>query len=344
MNKYLVTGVATSGKTTIARELQKRGYSAFDTEPIKGLHVWIEKATGKSLPPDLEITSAADWVDRYDPSWDEKRLRQLLDTPRSEPTFFCGSAANQEGLYGLFDKVFLLAIDDQTLIRRLQNADRENEFGRRPGELEVILGWYKAFQDRTKASGAIIIDATQPLDKVINEILTKAGITYEPIGKSKNNVSVVYDPVYSHAATHLDDTPRLKDLVAEIISKMDLQGQRVATDVDMGRVVGTCDVVVVDNTDEIVYAMRKNRETDGLVPFTKTREPEPCRHVAIQLTPKTDGSYELASAWIGTFGDDEPFPEAPDATDKSAEYWNHHAFVWESQEIIPGTETTVCPW
>ncbi len=175
MHNYLVTGVATSGKTTVARELQKRGYSAIETEPIKGLHVWIEKATGKAFA-NLKITTVDDWLDRYDPSWDESRLRELLNMPRTEPTFFCGSAANQEGLFYLFDMVFELAIDNQTLISRLHNADRENEFGRRPGELDVILEWYKAHQERTKTSGAISIDATQPLEKVIDDILSRCDL------------------------------------------------------------------------------------------------------------------------------------------------------------------------
>jgi len=161
--------------------------------------------------------------------------------------------------------------------------------------------------------------------------------------KSRNGVNVTYDPIYSHASTHFHDTPQLKSLVTEVVGKMDLNGQEIATHVDMERVVGTCDVVAVDNTDEIIYAIRKNRENDGLVPFTKTRKPQPCRFVSVHLEPKKDGSYELASTWIGTFND-EPFPEASDANDKSVEYWNCFAFVWGSQEIIPSSETTICPW
>jgi hypothetical protein len=163
--------------------------------------------------------------------------------------------------------------------------------------------------------------------------------------KSKNGVSVTYDPVHSHAATHLKDTPQLAILVAEVVGNMDLTGQEVAKHVDLGRVVGTCDVVAVDETDEIVYGVRKNRDDDGLVPFTKTREAEPCPYVAVHLLPQEDGTYILSSAWIGTFDDDdEPFPQSPNATNRSAEYWKHFAFVYGSQEMIPGTQTTSRPW
>lgn len=163
--------------------------------------------------------------------------------------------------------------------------------------------------------------------------------------KSKNGVSVNYDPVHSHAATHLEDTPQLKDLVTEIVQNLELNGQKIAQHFDLGRIVGTSDVVAVDDTDEIVYAVRKNREDDGLVPFTKTRKAEPCQYVTIQLIPQGSGSYELASAWIGTFSnDDQPFPQSPRATNKSVEYWDRFAFVHGSQETVPGTETNSCPW
>lgn len=162
--------------------------------------------------------------------------------------------------------------------------------------------------------------------------------------KSKNGVRVTYDPLHSHAATHLEDTPQLTSLVTEVVGSMDLTGQTVAQHIDMGRVVGTSDVVAVSETDEIVYGVRKNRDDDGLVPFTKTREPEPCRYVAVQLVPQDDGTYELASAWIGTFDDDdEPFPQSPNATERSILYWRHWAFVWVVKKLYPGPQRRFAP-
>ena len=163
--------------------------------------------------------------------------------------------------------------------------------------------------------------------------------------QSKNKMRVFYDPIYSHAVTHFEDTPQLKELVAEAISSMNLVGQEVATHVDMARIVGTCDVVNVDNSDEIVYGVRKNRNDDGLVPFTKSRKGESSPYVAMHLIPQVDDTYILSSAWIGTFeDDDEPFPQSPNATGRSVNFWNKHAFVYGSQEIMAGTETTSCPW
>jgi len=179
----------------------------------------------------------------------------------------------------------------------------------------------------------------------MNSNETNTQLNQELLAKSKNDVSVMYDPVGSHAATHFEDTPNLKELVVEIIIGLKLEGQEVATHVDMGRIVGTCDVVEVDESDEIVYGQRKNRADDGLVPFAKSRPAEPCRNVALHLLPQDDGTHLLSSAWVGNFdNDDEPFPGSADATENSADYWSRRAFVYGSQEIVAGTETDVYPW
>ena len=168
---------------------------------------------------------------------------------------------------------------------------------------------------------------------------------FEVFAESKNGVKVKYDTVNSHAVTHFEDTPHLKELVKEVVSNIILEGQEVASHIDVGRVVGTCDVVDVDETDEIVYGKRKNRDDDGLVPFKKSWQGEPCSKVAVHLLPQTENTYILSSAWIGTFGeDDEPFPESLNANERSVNFWNQHAFVYGSQEITEGTETTARPW
>lgn len=168
---------------------------------------------------------------------------------------------------------------------------------------------------------------------------------YELIACSANDINVIYDTVHSHAATHLEDTPQLKELVREVIEGMILEDKEVATYVDMGREVGTCDVVAVDESDKIVYGKRKNRTDDGYVPFTKSRGGDPCPYVSVHLIKQPNEDYILSSTWIGTYGDDdEPFPQSPNASERSISFWKKHAFVWGSQEIQPGTLREDCPW
>ena len=163
------------------------------------------------------------------------------------------------------------------------------------------------------------------------------------LGNSANGRRISYDAVNSHTATHFNDTPGLRELVVSVLSGRELSGPIVTLDIDMGEPIGTSDVVEVDETDTIVYAMRLKREDQGRVPFTKSRPAQPCSHLSMYLIEKDHDTCELASAWIGEF-ESPPFPEMANATPESIKYWSRHAFVWGSQKIMPGTMIEHCPW
>lgn len=154
---------------------------------------------------------------------------------------------------------------------------------------------------------------------------------------------MIFDPINSHTATHFKDKSELRDLVVELLNNLTVEGELIAKDVDLGRIIGNSDVVEVDDADEIVFAMRRNREDQGYVPFTRSRTAEPSQFISIYLIRKDSETYELSSTWIGKF-ESPPFPQMVNATADSIPYWDTHAFVWGSQEIIPGTETSKCPW
>jgi len=166
---------------------------------------------------------------------------------------------------------------------------------------------------------------------------------YELLCKSTNDKNIVFDPINSHTATHFNDAPKLRSLAEELLSNMALEGELVAKDFDMGRTIGNSDVVEIDDSDVIVYAMRKSREDQGYVPFTKSRTSQPSQIISVYLIRKDDETYELSSTWIGEL-DSPAFPQMHNATEDSIPYWEKHAFVWESQEIIPGTKITNRPW
>lgn len=271
-----ITGIAGAGKSTVRDELLRRGYTAFGGLE-DGIAAFYDNATGERVAWVPAETRTAEWLARHTWRMPRATIEKLHADAKDKLVFLCAYAPNDKTeLWDLFDTVVALTIDEATLRERLASRTN-NDVGKMPLELEKILARRKTATHEYQKFGAVVIDATQPLGKVVDDVLATAGVTYEQIGWSKNGVAVVYDPRYSHAATHFEDTPPLKDLVAEIISAMDLHGQRVATVIDMGRVVGTTDVVAVDASDTIVYAKRKNRDTDGLVPFTKTRGAEPLR-------------------------------------------------------------------
>ena len=160
---------------------------------------------------------------------------------------------------------------------------------------------------------------------------------------SANGKRVVYDPDNSHTSTHFKDAPGLKSLAVELLSNKTLGGDLAAEDVDMGRIIGSSDVVEVNDNDEIVYAMRVKREDQGFVPFVKNRKPQPTSKISIYLLQIDEDTYGLSSAWIGEY-ESPMLPQMENATSESIPYWEKHAFIWRSQEIIEGSVLKKCPW
>ena len=83
-------------------------------------------------------------------------------------TFFCGGSRNFSAFLDLFDGVFVLEVDRETLDRRL-DARASDEFGGRPAERELVVRLHLTGEDTPR--GGIVVDATAPLEHVVDEIL-----------------------------------------------------------------------------------------------------------------------------------------------------------------------------
>ncbi|WP_242494905.1 AAA family ATPase [Nocardioides zhouii] len=161
VRNYLVEGVSTAGKTTVATELERRGHHVVHGDRV--LAYQGDPVTGEPLPG----------FHHEHHVWDVARVRELA-ADRSEPvTFFCGGSRNHAAFVDLFDEVFLLEVDRDTLLERL-DARPLDEFGARPEERELVLRVHATRED-LPASGTSI-DATRPLADVVNEILRLAGV------------------------------------------------------------------------------------------------------------------------------------------------------------------------
>ena len=165
----------------------------------------------------------------------------------------------------------------------------------------------------------------------------------EYLAKTKNQLAVYVDLVKSHAATHLEDTPQLQDLVLEALAGLKVKGDYLEIELDMGRIIGMTDGVKIEEGDEIIWAKRKNR--DSYTVFNKSKVSQPSSFITLALSRQADGSYVLESAFISSGeGCSPPFPDEPKATVASKDYWSKHALAWGTQEIQAGSVTTKCPW
>ena len=84
----------------------------------------------------------------------------------------CGSCRNRDEFGPYFTKVFYLKIDDNTMRRRL--AERtNNEFGKKPEEVELIL---KLNREDDRPANSIDVDAVRPLKDIVDDILAQCRI------------------------------------------------------------------------------------------------------------------------------------------------------------------------
>ena len=159
VKNYLIDGVSCAGKTTVCGELQRRGYQVIHGDDE--LAYWGDLKTGE--PVNGSADAHRSWL------WDVAKVNALVADQRHAATFFCGGSRNADRFIGLFDEVFVLEVDLETLNRRLA-ARPETEWGGTAQEGES----FARVQHATKVGlpvNAIIIDATAPLASVVDEIL-----------------------------------------------------------------------------------------------------------------------------------------------------------------------------
>lgn len=164
--RYLITGVAGTGKSTLAKELRRRGYAAYDTE--EGFSYYADKQTGQRVERPHEPTQ--EWYDGHERVFDEKVLMNLIKKHADETLFICSITANQAKFYPQFDKLFLLTAPDDIITHRL-GTRTNNYFGRHPLDLQRVIGRHQQFDDELKALGAVTIDSTHHIEEVADEIL-----------------------------------------------------------------------------------------------------------------------------------------------------------------------------
>ncbi|WP_457206069.1 nucleoside kinase [Nocardioides sp. P5_C9_2] len=163
---YLVEGVSASGKTAVYRELMRRGYQAINGD--RELAYQGDPQTGE----------ATDTADHEHHIWDIDLVRARAADRRERATFFCGGSRNFHTFLDVFDEVFVLDIDTDTLHQRLDQR-QSGEWGSEPSERDLVVRLHGTKEDIPAAG--VVIDATRPLPDVVDEILSHVGKA-SPVG------------------------------------------------------------------------------------------------------------------------------------------------------------------
>lgn len=159
IKNYLIAGVSCAGKTSVCRELQRRGYHAVHGD--RELAYWGDLDTGEPVAEGADAPRA--WL------WDVAKVSALAADRTDPATFFCGGSRNAGRFLALFDRVFVLQIDRETLDRRLA-ARPPTEWGGTAQEGEAFARRQHA-TDEGLPSHAILVDGTAPVATVVDTIL-----------------------------------------------------------------------------------------------------------------------------------------------------------------------------
>ncbi|MDH7800959.1 MULTISPECIES: AAA family ATPase [unclassified Rhizobium] len=169
VRNYLIEGVSGAGKTSVATELQRRGYHVIHGD--RELAYKGDPETGEPLDLSLYLPDNLDAAFHHRHHlWNVGKVH-LLAADQSYPvTFFCGGSRNFHRFIDVFDDVFVLDVDSVTLQRRL--AERpEDEFGGNAAERQFVLQLHATKEDLPV--NATVVDTSRPLGAVVDDVLAR---------------------------------------------------------------------------------------------------------------------------------------------------------------------------
>ena len=166
---FLIEGVSGSGKTSVATELQRRGYQAIHGDRELKYRGDPETGAPMAVPATFpDDRRRAEWISEH-LCWPVEKVEALVADEEEAMTFCCGGSRNWSMFIHLFDAVFVLDVDVDTLNRRLDERPDSEWGGGEPTDRELIARWHQTKQGIPQ--NGIAIDATAPLPQVVDSIL-----------------------------------------------------------------------------------------------------------------------------------------------------------------------------
>jgi thymidylate kinase len=177
IRNYLIEGISGTGKTTVAEELQRRGYHVLHGD--RELKYRGDPMTGKPLDEPVHATEwdKALWRQQHH-LWDVDKVKSVIADHSVPVSFFCGGSRNFHQFIDLLDGVFVLDVEDFEILRRRLNervARDPTDFGGRPEEKELVARLHRTKEDVPR--DGIVVDSTAPIQQVVDEIIRQISDT-----------------------------------------------------------------------------------------------------------------------------------------------------------------------
>ncbi len=142
-----------TGKSSALAALEGRGFRVVDTDSSTWSE-WSPAADG----------GRGEWL------WREERMAELLATEDEGTLYVSGCMSNQGKFYDRFDEIVLLSAPAEVILDRIERRT-SNDYGKAPVERDLILADLASVEPRLRATCNHKIDATRPLDEVVDELV-----------------------------------------------------------------------------------------------------------------------------------------------------------------------------
>jgi dephospho-CoA kinase len=142
----LLTGMSGTGKSSVVRELRRRGFNAYDAAD------------------DGFCDPGTDGMWR----WRTKAVSELLSRCAGDTLFFAG-CSEEQSQFG-WDLNVLLTAPKEVIVERIATRTA-NPFGKSQGERDRILADLRDVEPLLRRSADVVVDTTQPLARVTDRVL-----------------------------------------------------------------------------------------------------------------------------------------------------------------------------
>ena len=167
--KVLITGIAGTGKSTIIKELNKRGIATIDLHDIPDLFFWQNRLT--KIRVEYKPVHEKDWFDTVDRICDIDKLKGLFIQYADVVMAGTTSGGNQKEFLSFFDRIILLQADPQTIIHRMQTRINKSGYGKTKAEQEDNIEWQKEYDPLLISLGAIPVNTEGNLEGTVDKII-----------------------------------------------------------------------------------------------------------------------------------------------------------------------------